>query len=91
MSTLQSEFCRVLLSKRIDLKKENKIPNGVSISTIGRWQAGIASPTLETVEKVLQENDIDLPFFFDGKIESLIDFNKKVAEGKGLKIQIIFE
>ena len=91
MSKLQEDFCKLLLQKRIELKETKEVIQGVSITTIGRWQSGSSSPTLETVEQILLENDMELPFFFNGNIESLVDFNKKIAEKKGLKMNLIFE
>ena len=83
MSKLQQQFAEILQEKK-DLV-------GIGFEAVKRWNRGTASPTLHTFEKVCEENDIELPFFFDGKIETLIEFNKKVAAEKGLKIQIIFE
>lgn len=83
MMKLQQQFAEILQEKR-DLV-------GIGFEAVKRWRSGKASPTLHTFEKVCEENDIELPFFFDGKIETLIEFNKKVAAEKGLKIQIIFE
>ena len=91
MSNIQKDFCKAVLSKRIELKKSKEILKEVSISTIGRWQNGSSSPTLETVETLCLENGIELPFFFDGQVESLVLFNKKIGEKLGFKVQLIFE
>lgn len=91
MSKLQQEFCRILLAKKIELKKENKNLEGVSMSTIGRWQYGKNSPLLENVEELCKLNEITPPYFFDGNIENLMAYNKKIGEKMGFKIQIIFE
>ena len=56
-----------------------------------RWKSGTNSPTLINFDKILKDNEIEPPFFFDGKIESLVEYNKQVGEKMGFKIQIIFE
>jgi hypothetical protein len=43
------------------------------------------------MEKICTDNEIELPFFFDGQIESLIEYNKRIGEKMGFKIQVIFE
>jgi hypothetical protein len=91
MSKIQQEVVRLLLQKKISLKKENKPLKSVTMQDLGRWQAGKNSPTLERLEDVLNDNSIDLPFFFDGTLESLVDFNKKIAEQKGFKLTLTFE
>lgn len=89
--SVQQEFCKALLGKRIELKKEKKVLNSVSMSTIGRWQNEDSSPTLQTVEDIFTKNNIELPFFFDGKVESLMEYNKKIGAKMGFKLQLIFE
>ena len=83
MSKLQQTFTEILKSKKRVI--------GKSKYTVQRWANGSTSPTIETLEKVCVDNDIELPFFFDGKIESLIEYNKLIGEKMGFKIQIIFE
>jgi hypothetical protein len=83
MSTLQKTFADLLRAKKRFI--------GVAGANVVKWGSGKASPTLETMERVCIANDIELPFFFDGRIESLIEYNKKVAAKMGLKVQIIFE
>ena len=83
MSKLQQTFTEIL--------KQKKRVIGKSKYTIQRWANGTTSPTIETFEKVCVDNEIELPFFFDGKIESLIDFNKQIGVKMGFKVQIIFE
>ena len=87
----QETFCRILLAKKIELKEKNETLKGVSISTIGRWHAEKQSPHLKDVERICLENDIELPFFFDGNVESLFEYNKRIGEKMGFKIQLIFE
>jgi len=83
MSTLQKTFADILRAKKRFI--------GVNGANVVKWASGKASPTLETMEKVCIANDIELPFFFDGKIESLLEYNKRIGEKMGFKIQIIFE
>ena len=83
MSKLQQTFTEIL--------KEKKRVIGTSKYTIERWGKGSSSPTIETMEKICDLNEIELPFFFDGKIENLIDYNKKLGEKMGFKMQLIFE
>lgn len=83
MSKLQQTFTEILRSKKRVI--------GVTESNQKRWRNGSASPTIKTMEKICTDNEIELPFFFDGKIESLIDYNKQIGVKMGFKIQIIFE
>ena len=83
MSKLQQAFTEIL--------KQKKRVIGKSKYTIQRWANGTTSPTIETFEKVCIDNEIELPFFFDGKIESLIEYNKQIGVKMGFKVQIIFE
>jgi transcriptional regulator with XRE-family HTH domain len=83
MSKLQQVFTEIL--------KEKKRVIGKSKYTIQRWANGSTSPTIETLEKVCIDNEIELPFFFNGKIESLIEYNKQIGGKMGFKIQLIFE
>lgn len=83
MSKLQQTFTEIL--------KQKKRVIGKSKYTIQRWANGTTSPTIETLEKVCIDNEIELPFFFDGKIESIIEYNKQIGVKMGFKIQIIFE
>ena len=83
MSKLQQAFTEILNKKKRVI--------GKSKYTIQRWANGVTSPTIETLEKVCIENEIELPFFFDGKIESLIKYNKQIGVKMGFKVQIIFE
>jgi len=83
MSKIQESFCRLLESKKRII--------GTDKNTVQRWKRGASSPTIETMERICTKNDLQPPFFHDGTIEQLIDFNA-VALGKlGLKGQLIFE
>ena len=68
--SLQQNFCKVLMQKRIELKEQKQVLNDISISAIGRWQSEEFSPTLKKMEEILKANNIELPFFYDGKIEN---------------------
>lgn len=83
MSKIQQKLVQVLSDKKRII--------GVTPPTLKRWKEGTTSPSIHKFEKTLKENDIELPFFFDGKIESLVEYNKQVGEKMGFKIQIIFE
>lgn len=83
MSKLQQKFAKIL--------SEKKRLIGTDRNAIVRWTNGTSSPSLHTMEKICESNEIELPFFFDGKIESLIEYNKLIGEKMGFKIQIIFE
>ena len=83
MSKLQQAFTEILSKKKRVIGKPKY--------TIQRWANGATSPTIETLEKVCIDNEIELPFFFDGKIESLIEFNKQIGVKMGFKVQITFE
>lgn len=83
MSKIQEAFCRLLESKKRII--------GTDKNTIQRWKRGVSSPTIETMERICDLNELQAPFFHDGTIEQLIDFNA-VALGKlGLNGQLIFE
>lgn len=84
MSKLQTTFVNIL-------KEKKRVIGGTTKYTVERWAKGSSSPTIETMEKICELNEIELPFFFDGKIESLIEYNKKLGEKMGFKMQLIFE
>ena len=83
MSKLQQTFTEILRKKKRVI--------GVTEANQKRWRNGSASPTIKTMEKVCTDNEVELPFFFDGQIESLIEYNKRIGEKMGFKIQVIFE
>lgn len=79
----QKEFVKIL--------KEKKHVAGIGVEAVKRWEKVTSSPSLKVFEEVCIANEIELPFFFDGKIESLLDYNKKIGAKMGFKIQITFE
>lgn len=83
MSKLQKIFTDVLSGKKRVI--------GVSKYAVQRWANGSTSPTISTMEKICNDNDIELPFFFDGKVESLVEYNKSIGKRMGFKVQLIFE
>jgi transcriptional regulator with XRE-family HTH domain len=82
MSKLQQTFTEILRKKKRVI--------GVTEANQKRWRNGSASPTIKTMEKICTDNEIELPFFFDGQIENLIEYNKRIGEKMGFKIQVIF-
>ena len=70
MSKLQQTFTEILRKKKRVI--------GVTEANQKRWRNGSASPTIKTMEKICTDNEIELPFFFDGQIESLIEYNNRV-------------
>lgn len=91
MIKIQQDLCKILLSERNKLRETKETLKEVSINSIGEWQAEKHSPNLKKIEEILTKNNLELPFFFDGTIESLIDFNRQIAEKKGFKINLTFE
>lgn len=83
MSKLQQKFAEILIEKKRVI--------GVNMASVQRWKKGTNSPSLHLFEQLCKENEIEPPFFFDGKIESLVEYNKTIGEKMGFKIQIIFE
>ena len=76
--------------------RAEQIARVTSLPSIVDADTGFGEPmncarTIETFEKVCVDNEIELPFFFDGKIESLIEYNKQIGVKMGFKVQIIFE
>ena len=88
MIKTQQDFCALIEAKRTENIRDFK---GCTISSIRRWQAERASPSLKDVDNILKQNDLPSAFFYDGKLESLIDFNKKEANKLGLKITFTIE
>ena len=58
MSKLQQTFTEILRKKKRVI--------GVTEANQKRWRNGSASPTIKTMEKICTDNEIELPFFFDG-------------------------
>ena len=83
MSKIQESFVKLLDSKKRII--------GVDKNTVQRWKRGVSSPTIETMERVCNANTLQPPFFHDGTIEQLIEFNAVALAKLGLKGQLIFE
>jgi DNA-binding XRE family transcriptional regulator len=83
MSKIQQQLTAILRAKKEVV--------GISRFQIKRWELGTTSPSLETFEKVCEENDIQVHDFFIYDVESLLDFAKKSAEKLGHKIVVTFE
>lgn len=79
----QKEFVKIL--------KEKKHVLGIAKPTVVRWEKEITSPSLKVFEEVCAANGLELPFFFDGNIETLMAYNKKIGSKMGFKIAITFE
>lgn len=62
----------------------------VSRQVINTWKSPKTNPNLNTIEKIIKENDFDV-FISDGNLNDLIDFNKKIAKKNGFKMNIVFE
>ena len=72
-------------------EKQGKELKGIHPETIKDWKKGIHQMKVEKVEKALKANDLPEPFFWDGKIESFIEFSVKCAAKLGKKLTIKFE
>jgi len=73
------------------LEKKGKDLKGVHPETIKDWKKGTHQMKVEKVEKALQANDLPEPFFWDGKIETFIEFSITCAAKLGKKLTIKFE
>ena len=62
----------------------------VSPQVLLNWEQGKNSPRLKNVDHLLKENDIEV-LLFDGNLEDLISFAKKVSEKRGMKLVLTFE
>ena len=62
----------------------------VSPQTLSNWENGKHSPLLKNVDLLIQENDIEV-LFYDGNLDDIIEFSYKVAQKKGMKMNIVFE
>ena len=83
MSKIQESFVKLLSSKKRII--------GTDKNTIQRWKRGASSPSIETMEKICILNVLQPPFFHDGSIEQLMQFNSIALAKLGLKGQLIFE
>ena len=73
------------------LEKKGKDLKGLHPETIKDWKKGVHQMKVEKVEKALKANDLPEPFFWDGKIESFIEFSITCAAKLGKKLTIKFE
>ena len=80
----------MIVEKLIQLLDRSEHLVLVSKQTKSNWKAGTNRPKLHTVVKIIEVNNYDI-FISDGNIDDLIEFNKKFAEKKGLKMNLIFE
>lgn len=83
MIKIQQEFVKILKSKESS-KKMNQV-------TIKRWLEEKSSPSLNQVEKICEEHEMEQPFFFDGKVETLNGFVKHAAYTMGMTVDLIFK
>ena len=71
------------------LKRKGNKAILVSRQTLANWESDKNKPNLRSLEKIIEENNYDV-FISDGNLDDLIEFNKKVAKKKGLKLELIF-
>jgi hypothetical protein len=62
----------------------------VSRQVLNTWKSPKTNPNLNTVEKIIKENDFEV-FISDGNLNDLIAFNKRFAEKHGYKMNLVFE
>ena len=72
-------------------EKQGKNLKGVHPETIKDWKKGVHQMKVEKVEKALKANDLPEPFFWDGKMESFIEFSITCAAKLNKKLTIKFE
>ena len=73
------------------LEKQGKDLKGLHPETIKDWKNNKHQMKVEKVEKALKANDLPEPFFWDGKMESFIEFSITCAAKLGKKLTIKFE
>ena len=73
------------------LEKQGKDLKGLHPETIKDWKKGTHQMKVEKIERALQANDLPEPFFWDGKMESFIEFSITCAAKLGKKLTIKFE
>ena len=59
----------------------------VSRQVIRSWKSQNSNPNLNTIEKVIKENDFEV-FISDGNLNELLDFNKRIGEKNGWEINL---
>ena len=73
------------------LEKQGKDLKGLHPETIKDWKKGVHQMKVEKVERALQANDLPEPFFWDGRMETFIEFSITCAAKLGKKLTIKFE
>ena len=73
------------------LEKQGKDLKGLHPETIKDWKKGTHQMKVEKVEKALKANDLPEPFFWDGRMETFIEFSITCAAKLGKKLTIKFE
>ena len=73
------------------LEKQGKDLKGLHPETIKDWKKGVHQMKVEKVEKALKSNDLPEPFFWDGRMETFIEFSITCAAKLGKKLTIKFE
>lgn len=79
-----------IIEQLVKLLKGTQHPILVSKQTFRNWENEANQPNIRTIEKVIKENDFEV-FISDGNLDDLIAFNKKIADKKGLKMNLVFE
>lgn len=59
----------------------------VSRQVIRSWKSQASNPNLNTIEKVIKENNFEV-FISDGSLNELLDFNKRIGEKNGWEIHL---
>ena len=72
-------------------EKQGKNLKGVHPETIKDWKKGIHQMKVERVESVLLANKLPEPFFWDGRMETFIEFSITCAAKLNKKLTIKFE
>ena len=73
------------------LEKQGKDLKGLHPETIKDWKKGVHQMKVEKVERALKANDLPEPFFWDGRMETFIEFSINCAAKLGKKLTIKFE
>ena len=81
---MKKEIIELLEKKGKDLKELHP-------ETIKDWKNNKHQMKVEKVEKALKANDLPEPFFWDGKMESFIEFSITCAAKLNKKLTIKFE
>lgn len=71
-------------------KKGNEL-KGVPRQTMFNWKNDRHRMYVEHIEHILKENEIEEPFFWDGEMNSLIEFNISCGAKLGKKLTITIE